>query len=126
MQTLGKSSNFLAIESAYSNLEKSSVAIVSAPYEHTVSYGGGAGKGPKAILDASAYVEFYDDEFNRELCFDIGIATIKPITFGKSVHEKALNIIEKQVEELLEKGKFVVTLGGVPSYVSRKSECASK
>ncbi|MCE2755212.1 MAG: arginase family protein [Ignavibacteriae bacterium] len=76
MQTLGKSSNFLAIESAYSNLEKSSVAIVSAPYEHTVSYGGGAGKGPKAILDASAYVEFYDDEFNRELCFDIGIATI--------------------------------------------------
>jgi agmatinase len=112
MQTLGKSSNFLAIESAYSNLEKSSVAIVSAPYEHTVSYGGGAGKGPKAILDASAYVEFYDDEFNRELCFDIGIATIKPITFGKSVHEKALNIIEKQVEELLEKGKFVVTLGG--------------
>ena len=37
MQTLGKSSNFLAIESAYSNLEKSSVAIVSAPYEHTVS-----------------------------------------------------------------------------------------
>ena len=112
MKTLGASNNFLAIDTHYSRLDSSAVAIVSAPYEHTVSYGGGAGKGPKAIIDASAYVEFYDDEFNRELCFDIGIATMKPIAFGKAVHEKALAIIEKQVSALLDKGKFVVTLGG--------------
>ncbi|MFM7338749.1 MAG: arginase family protein, partial [Bacteroidota bacterium] len=112
MKTLGASNNFLAIDSHYSRLDSSAVAIVSAPYEHTVSYGGGAGKGPKAIIDASAFVEFYDDEFNRELCFDIGIATMKPIAFGKAVHEKALAIIEKQVSALLDKGKFVVTLGG--------------
>jgi len=112
MKTLGKSANFLAIESKHSQLESSAVAIVSAPYEHTVSYGGGAGKGPKAILDASAYVEFYDDEFKRELCFDIGIATLKPIAFGKAIHAKALNLIEQQVSDLLDKGTFVVTLGG--------------
>lgn len=112
MKTLGKSGNFLAIDSKYSQLDTSEVAIVSAPYEHTVSYGGGAGKGPKAILDAGAYVEFYDDEFNRELCFDIGIATLKPLSFGKAVHAKALKLIEDQVSALIEKGKFVVTLGG--------------
>jgi len=112
MKTLGKSGNFLAIDSKHSQLDTSAVAIVSAPYEHTVSYGGGAGKGPKAILDAGAYVEFYDDEFNRELCFDIGIATLKPLSFGKAVHAKALKIIEDQVSALIEKGKFVVTLGG--------------
>jgi len=112
MQTLGPKKNFLAIEEEFSSLETSQIAVVSAPYEHTVSYGGGAKHGPKGILEASAYVEFYDDETNRELCFDAGIATLKPITFGKKVDRSALDLIEQQVDALLEMKKFVVTLGG--------------
>lgn len=112
MQTLGPKKNFLAIEEKFSSLESSAIAIVSAPYEHTVSYGGGAKHGPKGILHASAYVEFYDDETNRELCFDKGIATLKPLSFGKNVDKAALTIIEEHVDALLEMGKFVVTLGG--------------
>lgn len=112
MNTLGVSENFLAIEEEYSSLDKSAIAIVSAPYEHTTSYGGGAAEGPKAIIDASAYVEFYDDEFDRELCFDLGIATIEPIEFDGAVDEEALRLIENQVDTLLDMGKFVVTLGG--------------
>ena len=112
MQTLGPKKNFLAIEEEFSSLETSQIAVVSAPYEHTVSYGGGAKRGPKGILEASAYVEFYDDETNRELCFDAGIATLKPITFGKKVDRSALDLIEQQVDALLEMKKFVVTLGG--------------
>lgn len=112
MQTLGPKKNFLAIDEENSSLESSAIAIVSAPYEHTVSYGGGAKHGPKGILHASAYVEFYDDETDRELCFDKGIATLKPLSFGKSVDKAALTIIEEQVDSLLEMDKFVVTLGG--------------
>lgn len=112
MQTLGSKSNFLAIDEEFSSLESSKVAIVSAPYEHTVSYGGGAKHGPKGILEASAYVEFYDDETNKELCFDVGIATVKPLVFGHKVDRKALDVIEEQVDVLLEMEKFVVTLGG--------------
>ncbi len=112
MKVLGPKKNFLAIEERYSSLESSAIAIVSAPYEHTVSYGGGAEKGPKAILDASAYVEFYDDETDRELCFEKGIATMKPLSFGKFVDRAALDLIEDQVEDLIVMGKFVVTLGG--------------
>lgn len=112
MKTLGPSKNFLAIDKAYSSLDTSAIAIVSAPYEHTVSYGGGAAKGPQAIIKASAYVEFYDDETERELCFDVGIATLKPITFGKRVDEDALKLIADHVRSLLDAGKFVVTLGG--------------
>ena len=77
MKTLGPASNFLAIDAASSSLERAAIAIVSAPYEHTVSYGGGTKAGPKAILQASAYVEFYDDETDRELCYDVGIATVE-------------------------------------------------
>ncbi len=112
LQVFEESSNFLAIEHEYSTLEESSIAIISAPYEHTVSYGGGAAKGPKAIREASAYVEFYDDEFDRELCFDKGIATLKPLKFKNIYDAEALDIIRRQTEVLLEKDKFVVTLGG--------------
>lgn len=112
MKVLGPTSNFLAIEKRYSTLESSKVAIVSAPYEHTVSYGGGTKRGPKGVIDASAYVEFYDDETQRELCFDVGIATLAPLAFGKKTDRAALDLIEQQVDALLEMEKFVVTIGG--------------
>jgi len=112
MKILDPTSNFLAIDEEFSSIEDSAIAIVSAPYEHTVSYGGGAKKGPKAIIDASAYVEFYDDEFDRELCYDKGICTISPIEFGKKVDRPALDLIQDQVNDLIEMEKFVVTLGG--------------
>ncbi|MBI3259943.1 MAG: agmatinase [Ignavibacteriae bacterium] len=112
MKVLDTTKNFLAIEEKYSLIENSQVAIVSAPYEHTVSYGGGTKYAPKEILGASAYVEFYDDEFDRELCFDIGIAAVKPIKFEKKHGVEALDMIYDQVAELLKMDKFVVTLGG--------------
>ena len=112
MKTLGKDRNFLAIEKEFSELNNSRIAIVSAPYEHSVSYGKGASKGPNEILKASAYVEFYDDEFENELCFEKGIATIKPIEFHNKKNKEALELIKNQVDELLSLNKFVVTLGG--------------
>ena len=112
LKTLEIKDNFLAIEKKHSNLIDSQIAILPVPYESTTSYGKGAKLGPKGILDASAFVEFYDDEFERELCFDKGIATIEPIIFGKKTGQSALNLIEKNVTELLKLNKFVVTLGG--------------
>ncbi len=104
--------HFLAIEEGRKSLEESAVAIVSAPYEHTVSYGGGTKLGPEAILKASAFVEFYDDEFDRELCFDRGIATLPPLDLSGAVDRDALDLIDAEVTGMIEQGKFVVTLGG--------------
>ncbi len=112
MTTTGAKRNFLGIDAAYSDLERAAIAVVQAPYEHTVSYGGGTRLGPKAIIDASKYVEFYDDETERELCFDVGIATIKPIEFNDNVDRKAFTLIQRRVAALLDRNKFVVTLGG--------------
>ncbi|MCX7736852.1 MAG: agmatinase [Candidatus Kapabacteria bacterium] len=112
MKTLDSSRNFLAIDKEYSNLEDSKIVIVSAPYEHTVSYGKGASFGPEEILKASAFVEFYDDEFDRELCFDVGITTLEPLDFNNLINEDALFLIEKTVSNLIDLDKFVITLGG--------------
>lgn len=46
MEVYGTDKNFLAIGPEHSSLELSSIAIVSAPYEHTVSYGAGTKKRP--------------------------------------------------------------------------------
>lgn len=112
MNTLGIEKNFLGIEDDHSTLEAAEIAIVSAPYEHTVSYGGGTGNGPEAILAASHFVEFWDEEFKRELCYEKGIATVAPIDFAGATDAEALAMIEDQVRALLAKDKFVVTLGG--------------
>lgn len=111
-RTLGTAANFLAIGKEISSLNTSAIVVLPAPYEHTVSYGGGTRRGPEAIIKASHFVEFYDDECDRELCNEVGVATLPPLRFGKSVDAKAMNIIEKTVDELLAHDKFVVTLGG--------------
>jgi agmatinase len=112
MQTYGQTENFLAIDDRFSSLESAKIAILPAPYEHTVSYGGGTRRGPGAIVDASAYVEFYDDELERELCFDVGIATVHALELDDVADRAALDVIERAVAELITAGKFVVTLGG--------------
>ena len=104
--------NFLAIEKKYSSFENSKAVIVSAPYEKTTSYGKGTAKGPAAILEASHYVEFFDEETAKEVCFDIGIAALEAIKFGKASGKKALELIYNDVKALIDSGKFVITLGG--------------
>ena len=111
-KALGTKENFLAIGKEISSFDTSAIVVLPAPYEHTVSYGGGTRRGPEAIIKASHFVEFYDDEFDRELCNDVGVATLPPIHFGKAVDAKAMRIIETAVAELLERDKFVMTLGG--------------
>jgi agmatinase len=112
MKALPEKLNFLMIEKKYSNIEKSKIVILSAPFEESVSYGKGTKNGPKAILNASHYVEFYDEEFDRELCFDLGIATIKPLNFTKKNTKQSLQLIYESVKYFLNKNKFVVVLGG--------------
>jgi agmatinase len=111
-EVLSSEENFLALEASASAYDTSSIVILSAPYEKTVSYGGGTKDAPKAIIDASHYVEFFDDEFMRELCFERGIATLPPLGFGDLEGRAMLDQLQQAVTEQIDNGKFVVTLGG--------------
>lgn len=118
MKTLGIKKNFLAIEDKYSSYENSKIAILSAPFEKTVSYGKGTADGPKEIIKASHYVEFYDEELDRELVFEKGIATLPELKFKDMSTKKGINKIYKNVKDLIADEKFVVTLGGEHSLSS--------
>lgn len=111
-KVLPTSSNFLGLPPEASGYENSKIVILSAPYEKTTSYGGGTAKAPAAIIKASQYVEFLDDEFFQELCFKQGIATLPPINYGKISGKASLKILQKAVEAEIAAGKFVVILGG--------------
>ncbi len=104
--------NFLALARENSSYEKSKIIILPAPYEKTVSYGSGTGKAPGAIIKASQYVEFFDDEFFTELCFKEGIATLPPMNFTSLTGQKAMKALEIAISKEIAAGKFVVTLGG--------------
>ena len=110
----GINKNFLAIENKYSNYKDSFVAILPVPYEQTTSYGKGTYNGPEAILNASHYVEFFDEELNRELCFEKGngICALHPLEFKNKKGKKTLDLIYENVKRLIDDKKFVVTLGG--------------
>lgn len=112
MTILPPDQNFLGITNAnYYSYEKAEVVIQSAPYEHTSSYLAGSEKGPSAILSASHYVEFYDEELEAETYLKTGIATLSPINFSGKVDEEAVNLIESETTKLLNDNKFIVSLG---------------
>ena len=112
MKTLNSTKNFLAIEEEFSNYNDSNIVIVSVPYEHRVSYGGGTANAPQAIIEASGYVEFYDDEFDNEVCFSEKIATLEPIDLTNCYDEKMLSKVGQLIDKLIVDNKFIVTLGG--------------
>jgi agmatinase len=111
-KALGITSNFLALEKEISGFDGSKIVVFPVPYERTVSYGSGTRKGPEAIIRASHYVEFYDEELGTELCGHVGIATLPALRFGKKTHGGAVELVSRQIRELVARDKFVVTLGG--------------
>jgi agmatinase len=103
--------NFGLLEPESSTYETSRVAVLPVPFERTTSYGKGTSAGPAAILRASQSLELYDEELGTEPC-QIGIATLPP--FLPEAHDmaEAMAELEAEVRTHLDKGKFLVTLGG--------------
>jgi agmatinase len=69
--------SFLGVPNA--GLDDADVAVISAPFEGTVSYGRGTGQGPAAILAASEQVETFDEELGWDLMTGLKIATLPPV-----------------------------------------------
>lgn len=112
MKALDTESNFLGIEDpALYEYENARFVIQSAPYEHTSSYLQGSAKGPGAIIEASHFVEFYDEELDQESFRMGGIATLPPIDFTGKFDADAIAAIEKATDKLINDGKFVISLG---------------
>lgn len=95
----------------YVDFEKAKAVIISAPYEGTVTYKKGTKNGPAAILEASAKLEFFDDELNVET-YKIGIHTLAPLNIANLSVDEAVEEVYKAEKEVLKAGKLPVLIGG--------------
>ena len=112
MKVLSAEEGFLALpDASLATYEKAHYVIQQVPYEHTSSYLEGSAKGPGAIISASHFVEFYDEELDRETYRTCGIATLEPLDFTGKVDADAVALIEQSTDRLLADGKYVVSLG---------------
>ncbi len=84
--------------------------VVPIPYDRTSTWHKGADRGPRAILEASHHIEWYDVATARETCRQ-GIATADPVTTDGSPEELA-DLVDERVAEILERGALPVGLGG--------------
>jgi len=103
-------SNFGAIPAAYAREESARIVVLPVPYDETSTWMKGADRGPQAIIDASANMELFDIETGSEV-FRQGIFTA-PAVSEKHSPEAMVAAVRERVSGYLEKGKFVVTVGG--------------
>ena len=111
--------NFLGLDEEGSAAARAAAVILPVSYEATVSYGGGTSEGPAAILEASRYIELYDQELDCEPA-SVGIATLPALSLSGAGGERALGELRRAYDAVLDAlpGKFVVMLGGEHSISS--------
>ena len=111
--------NFLGLDEEAASFDRARVVILPVPYESTTSYGGGTGNGPRAILEASRYIELYDQELDDEP-WQVGIATLPALSLSRAGAASAIAELRAAYDLLLgEAGdRFIVTLGGEHSISS--------
>ena len=86
---------FCGLEEKFSSWESSRIVVLPVAYDLTTSYKPGTIDGPKAIIDASRYMEAYDEETGKEIS-RLGIHTAGEIRFLKLQPEGIIKKVEKK------------------------------
>lgn len=103
--------NYLGIPEEYSGFGKSKVVILPVPYESTTSYQAGTRDAPHEIIWASRNVELYDEELEKET-YKIGIHTLDEMIPVLGNADAMMEELYKVSRQIVQAGKFQVTLGG--------------
>ncbi|HLD88952.1 MAG TPA: agmatinase [Candidatus Nanoarchaeia archaeon] len=91
-------------------LEESDVLILPVPYDCTASYNSGSKKAPRAIINASAEMEFFDLETKRDVSSKIH--TLPEVFPSCKSPERMSQVIEGIFDQILALKKFPVMIGG--------------
>ena len=85
--------------------------ILPVPFEMTTSYKSGTKKGPEKILEASTYMELFDEEFKFEP-YREGIYTYIPMDFEGLSIEEGISKIKERIFEIIDNNSFPIFIGG--------------
>jgi agmatinase len=107
---MADSAGFLDLEAAFTDPTRAAIHVIPVPYDKTSTYVKGADRGPQAIIDASAQVEWLDVQTGTEV-HTRGIATLEPIV-DDGPPEGMSRRVEAAVGRSLDDRRFPVVLGG--------------
>ena len=112
--------NFLGLEGDAAEWDHAGVVILPIPYEATVSYQGGTKRGPAAIVEASRYIELYDQELDGEPGPDVGVCTLPALHLSSAGPEAAVRELREAYDAILAAAgeRLVIGLGGEHSITS--------
>jgi len=110
---------FLGVDDEAAALDRAGAIILPVPYESTTSYGGGTSRGPRAIVEASRYIELYDQELDLEP-HEVGVATLPALELTRGDPAEAIAQLREAYDAVLDAidERFVITLGGEHSISS--------
>ena len=101
---------FLGLPPQYTNTTTAQYVVIPVPYEGTVCFLKGTAGAPRAIIDVSCQMEWFDEETRREF-FHAGIATDEAITPAETPEEE-VSLVRRRAEQWLLDGKLPILLGG--------------
>jgi agmatinase len=97
--------------------DAAAAVILPVPFDRTTSYVSGTRHGPRELLLASAQVELWDEETGADV-HDRGMFTLPEVDLSPCTLEAAMATLERVTGEILDRDKFLVTLGGEHSITS--------
>lgn len=100
--------HFMGSEIPQAAADEATFHVLPVPYEKTVSYGGGTGLGPSAILKASWQLELWDGQGKPGEC---GIHTCEPIDCSQQA-EDVIEAIADATYNICQRGGMPIILGG--------------
>lgn len=92
--------------------QKARAVILPVPYDAATSFRSGAREGPGAVFDASVSIEWYDLELGVNIADRVPLHTVDPPEMPVSGPERAVELVEHEVERILKARKFPATIGG--------------
>jgi len=123
MTTSTEGKVFLDLSPEHSDPETAVACVIPVPYDETSSWMKGADRGPAAIIDASATIEFYDIETDSAPC-SRGIATLAPLDVAGLDPIDMTARVRATVSSVLANGQLPVVLGGEHSVTIGAVEAA--
>jgi agmatinase len=110
MKVLNRAGNFLGLRKEYSGYENSGIIILPVSFAGTHARGIYRA-GPAEIIKASRRIESFDEEQNRDISIEKGIATLAFSDFANFDTSKSFDKLFKIAAGIIDGGKFIAAIG---------------
>ncbi|WP_456432532.1 agmatinase [Thermosulfuriphilus sp.] len=102
---------FLGLPDELADIKRSGIVVVPVAYDATTSYRAGTREAPGRIIEASRYLEWYDEETETEV-YRLGIATYPELEPRADSPEAMVEEVYRTTKGIVVSGQFPVLLGG--------------